>query len=302
MIRLVFALFLLLLQTASLSQPSFNELHSDSVNGKQLKTVIGAEVIFYAAGISYLNYIWYKDHNRSPFHFYNDFKGHLQMDKAGHAFASYYESLIAYQALRWAGVNKKNALIFGGTLGIILQTPIEILDGMYEGWGFSWPDMAANTFGSVLFITQQAIWDEQIVRMKFSYSPSIYPAYHSELGTTPLNSFFLDYNAHTYWFSGNINKITGITSIPEWLNIALGYSANGMIGKLENPTFYQGKPFPHLSRYRQFLLSFDINFAKIPAEKKWLRNFYRAINCIKIPFPALEYNRIEGIKLRPLYF
>lgn len=302
MIRLVPVCFLILTTLTGFSQSTIQDLYPDSVNSKRLKTLIGIEVATYATGISYLNYIWYKDHKRTPFHFYNDSKGHLLMDKAGHAFSAYYESLSGYHALIWAGVNKRNALIFGGTLGIILQTPIEILDGMHDGWGFSWPDMAANTFGSVMFITQQAIWDEQLVLMKFSYTPSIYPSYHSELGTTQLNSFFLDYNAHTYWFSGNIKKITGIESIPEWLNIAFGYSANGMIGKLENPTFYQGKPFPHLDRYRQFLFSFDINFAKIQTEKKWLRNFYRAINMIKIPFPALEYNKIEGVKLRPLYF
>ena len=300
--RLFFICSFIICETTSFSQPSSHTSYPDSVNRKRLTTVIAIETAAYIAGTSYLNYIWYKDHERTSFHFYNDSRGHLQMDKAGHAFSAYYESLIGYHALRQAGANKKKALVFGGTLGIILQTPIEILDGMYEGWGFSWPDMAANTFGSFMFITQQAIWDEQIVLMKFSYSPSIYPSYHSDLGTTHLNRFFLDYNAHTYWFSANIKKITGLASMPEWLNLALGYSANGMIGKLENPSFYVGEPFPHLDRYRQFLFSLDINFAKIPTEKKLLRNFYRAVNVIKIPFPTLEFNRIEGVKFRPLYF
>ena len=301
--RKLFFLFLFIISVfTAMPQHSFHSSFPDSLNRKRLKTVIGIEAASYITGISYLNYIWYKDHERTPFHFYNDSKGHLQMDKFGHAFSAYYESLFGYYALRWAGVNKKKALFFGGTMGFVFQAPIEIMDGLYEGWGFSWPDMAANTFGSLLFITQQAIWDEQVVLMKFSYSPSIYPSYHSDLGTTHLNRFFLDYNAHTYWFSGNIKIITGITSMPDWLNIAVGYSANGMIGKLENPTFYMGKPFPHLDRNRQFLLSFDINFAKIPTNKIWLRNFYRAINIIKIPFPTLEYNRIEGVTFRPLYF
>lgn len=138
--------------------------------------------------------------------------------------------------------------------------------------------------------------------MKFSYYPSIYPSYHSDLGTTHLKRFFLDYNAHTYWFSINVKKVLGVASIPEWFKIAFGFSANGMIGKFENPTFYRGKPFPHLTRHHQFLLSLDINFAKIPTKKKWLRDLYRATNIIKIPFPVLEYNRIERIKLSPLYF
>lgn len=36
-------------------------------------------------------------------------------------------------------------LIYGGPIGLIFQTPIEIFDGLYEKWGYSWPDMAANT-------------------------------------------------------------------------------------------------------------------------------------------------------------
>ena len=41
------------------------------------------------------------------------------MDKAGHAFSAYHESLASYRALRWAGVSKKKALIYGGTAGIV---------------------------------------------------------------------------------------------------------------------------------------------------------------------------------------
>ena len=35
--------------------------------------------------------------------------------------------------------------------------------------------------------------------MKFSYSPSGYPKYHSILGENELERFFLDYNGHTYF-------------------------------------------------------------------------------------------------------
>ena len=57
-----------------------------------------------------------------------------------------------------------------------------------------------------------------------------------------------------------------------------------------------------LDRYRQFLISLDIDFSKIPANNKWLRSIFRAVNLIKIPFPALEINRIDNLKFRPLYF
>jgi len=300
--KIFFSLLFIMVTTIALGQPSFVDNYPDTLDKKRLYTVIGTEALSYSAGISFLSFIWYRDHQRVPFHYYNDLKGYLQMDKAGHAFGAYRESFSAYYALRWAGVDKKKSLIYGGSLGLIFQTPIEIFDGLYEGWGFSWTDMAANTLGSVLFITQEALFDEQVVLMKFSYSPSIYPKYHSILGEAHWERFFLDYNGHTYWLSGGIKRITGINSIPPWLNFAIGYSGNGMIYEFENPLYYQGQPFPYLERYRQFLFSFDINFSKIPTKSKFLKKTFRAINLLKVPFPALEINKIEGVKLRAFYF
>ena len=264
--------------------------------------VIGSEAGIYTTGLSFLAFIWYKDKERVPFHWYDDSKGYLQMDKAGHAFGAYWESRAAYHALRWAGVSRKKALWFGGTAGLVFQTPIEIFDGLYEGWGFSWPDMAANAFGAALFSAQEAIWNEQRITMKFSYSPSIYPSYHPILGESPVESFFLDYNAHTYWLSGNLKSLSGIKALPPWLNIAVGYSANGMIYEYYNPIWYNGRLLPYLPRYRQWLLSLDVDFTKIPTRKRWLKQVYGFLNLIKIPFPTLEYSRAFGFRLYPIYF
>ncbi|MEM7372424.1 MAG: DUF2279 domain-containing protein [Bacteroidota bacterium] len=276
--------------------------YPDSLNKSRLYTVLGTETGIYVGGLSYLSFIWYKDHERVPFHWYDDSKGYLQMDKAGHAYGAYQESYTAYYALRWAGVDKKKALWFGGPIGLIFQTPIEVFDGLYEGWGFSWPDMAANAAGMALFMGQEALWEEQRILMKFSYSPSIYPQYHRILGETHAERFFLDYNGHSYWLSGNLKALSKIDQLPPWLNLAIGYSANGMIKEFENPRYYLGQPFPHLERYRQYILSLDVDFTRIPTRRKWLRTTFRLLNLIKMPFPGIEYNRIDGIKLRALYF
>lgn len=293
--------FLFLFSQNTIAQ---NELSNfpDTLQKKRLYTTIGVETGIYLGGLSFLGLIWYKDTERVPFHFYNDAKGYLQMDKAGHAYGAYRESYSAYFALRNAGVSKKKALIYGGPIGLIFQTPIEVFDGLYEGWGFSWPDMAANTLGAVLFTAQEAIFDEQVVLMKFSYSPSIYPQYHSILGENHLERFFLDYNAHTYWLSANLRKITGQQKIPAWLNVAIGYSGNGMIKEFENPTFYRGEPFPKLERYRQYIFSLDIDLTRIKTKKKFLKKLFKVVNLIKIPFPGVEWNRVDGVRFRPLYF
>ncbi len=299
-----FAIIILLFEfsLSCYTQPIFIQEYPDSINRKRLYSVTGTELITYTAGMSFLSFVWYRDMERVPFHYYNDLKGYFQMDKVGHAYSAYHESYSAYYALRWAGLDKKKSLIYGGTIGMVFQAPIEIFDGLYEGWGFSWYDIIANNVGSFFFIAQEAIFDEQYILLKFSYSPSGYPKYHSILGKNEFESFFFDYNGHTYWLSANIENITGIKLFPKWLNLAFGYSGNGMIKEFENPEYYQGKPFPHLDRYRQYVFSLDVDLSRIPVKMKWLQKTCRFVNLIKIPFPAIELNKIDKLKFYPVYF
>jgi len=282
---------------------SFSIKAEDTLNRRRLRTVIALESGFYLAGNAYLQFIWYKDHDRVPFHFYNDNKGYLQMDKFGHAYSAYQYSRKGYEALRWAGLSEKKSLLFGGPLGLIMQTPIEIFDGLYEGYGFSNGDMIANTYGAALFSLQQAIWNRQIIKMKFSYSPSGYAKYRPYvLGDTPLESFFLDYNGHTYWHSLRLQDLNKNWKIPSFLSVSFGYSANGMLGEFSNPTRVNGNPVPYLERYREWVFSLDMDLSQIKTEKKILRFLLDHLNVLKIPFPAISMDRVNGLKFRPLYF
>ncbi len=275
------------------------------LNQKRLWIAVGSQATVLVGGMAWLNYIWYDGHAKLGFHYYNnDGKEYLNIDKCGHAFSAYQESYIAYHSLRWAGVSKKRALLFGGPVGLILQTPVEIFDAMYDGYGFSKNDMIANFTGSALFTFQELFWDEQIVKPKFSYSPSPYRKYYpSMLGETHAQSFFLDYNAHTYWLSFPANKILNFDKTPKWLNIAVGYSANGMFGEFENAKINEfGQTIPDFERYRQFLLSLDIDLTKIQTSNKYLKTTLNVLNRIKIPFPTLEYNSLGKIKAYGLYF
>jgi len=264
---------------------------------------IAASTAYAAGEMLVLPAMWYKDRQRVPFHFFNDNSGFLQVDKFGHAFGSYFESYIAYHWLKNSGVNKTQALIFGGALGIILQTPIEIMDGLYEGWGFSWGDMAANTFGSALVIGQELIFNEQLIKFKFSYWGSRYADMsNGYYGHTTLNRLLKDYNGHTYWFSMPLNRIISNEQIPDWLNIAFGYSANGMLGEFDNMNSYNGAALPQTERYRQYLFSLDIDWTKIKSSSKFLNTLLDILTFIKLPFPALEFNSKGKFEGYGLYF
>ncbi|WP_338760705.1 DUF2279 domain-containing protein [Bernardetia sp. ABR2-2B] len=287
----------------SISFISDNSELSKKTKNKRLSVVILSKSAFYIAGNSYLQFVWYKDHKPVPFHFYNDNKGWLQLDKVGHFYAAYHESKVGYNSLKWADVSDKKAFWYGGFLGLILQTPIEIFDGLYEGYGFSVGDMIANASGSGLFMTQQHFFKEQIILPKFSYSPSPYAKYRPwVLGESHTNRFFQDYNGHTYWFSTNLKRIFKNKNIPSWLNIAFGYSGNGMLAEFENPEFSRGIEMPKLERHRQFLLSLDVDMTKIKTKSKFLKGLLGTINLLKIPAPALEYNKEKGFVVHGIYF
>ena len=254
-----------------------------------------------SGAMSYLKYEWYSDKKRVPFHFYNDFKGWNQIDKFGHFYASYLESNVGYSLMKKFNFSEKKSLIFGGSQGFMLETPIEFFDAYYEGWGFSLTDMVANALGSSFFIIQQRIFGEQLLRPKLSFSRSIYAKdANGYLGKNNfLSQFVYDYNGYTYWFSFSPSKIFKIKKIPEWINLSLGYGANGMIGEFSNILTYNGKNIPYHERYRQYYLSLDIDFSKIKSKSKVLKKIFNALSYIKIPLPTIE---ISNKKIRGHYF
>ena len=279
-----------------------SEADANSVDHKRLTGIIVTGTAAYLGSMSALYFAWYKNHPQTSFHFYDDFPEWLQMDKGGHMVASYYIGMLGYESLRWAGVERKKAIWYGGSFGSVYLSAIEILDGFSSGWGFSMSDLAANTLGSAMFISQQLCWDEQRVLLKYSYQPTKFAAYRPELlGSNHLERLLKDYNGITYWLSVNPNSF-GLDRCPKWLNIALGYSATGMTGGSANIYGYQnGKFIPFYARERQFLFSFDVDLSKIKTRSQSLGLVLKALGFIKIPLPALEFNTNKKFVFHPLY-
>ena len=90
----------------------------DSFNWKKVNTLIAVESGFYIGGLSYLQYIWYSDKERVPFHYYNDNKGWLQMDKYGHAMSSYELTRLMNQAYSWSGLSKNKSMILSASISV----------------------------------------------------------------------------------------------------------------------------------------------------------------------------------------
>lgn len=306
--RTLFILFLLI-NLAGIRNPAVAQVHdttrylSDTLNRKRLTLVTITGASLYAGSIAGLYSLWYKDYPQSSFHFFNDNKEWLQMDKFAHVTASYYIGLVGYNALQWSGVPEKKAIWYGGMSGFVFLASIEVMDGFSEEWGASPMDLVANTLGTSLFISQQLAWHEQKIVMKYSFHTSTYAQYNPDkLGSTFLQQMVKDYNGQTYWLSANISSL-GLqhTRFPKWLNIAAGYGAEGMTGGFSNPSEINGVPVPYSERYRQFYIAPDIDLSRIPAKSKTLKLILNTIGFIKIPMPTLEFNK-NGVKFHPLYF
>lgn len=278
----------------SISTPGYSQ--ADSINKKRLTYVVGGSAVTYGTALFLLNQLWYKDYPRSSFHFFNDNHEWLQMDKIGHATASYYEGELGIELMKWAGLPRKKAIWWGGLYGTFLQTPIEILDGFSSEWGASVGDLAANSFGSALVISQALAWDEQRINMKFSFSRTDYaPIRPNTLGNGFQEEVLKDYNGQIYWLSGNIASFIKKedSKFPKWLNVAVGYGGNGMISNTDNHwTDADGNYFDYgyIPTYRQYYLAPDIDLTKIETNSRVLKGALKLFSLIKVPLPALEYN------------
>jgi len=286
----------------SFSQSKLNQFlkPSDTLNTFRRNAVVITEATMATLTLVGLNQLWYADYPKSKFHTLNDNNQWLQMDKLGHVFSAYQLGRLGANTLHWSGVSKQDQLIYGSTIGVAFLTVVEVFDGYSEEWGFSWGDMAANVTGAGLYVGQELLWKEQRFTIKYSFHRTDYAPQNPEvLGNGFSEEFLKDYNGQTYWLSLNLHAFFKESKIPSWLNVALGYGAEGMISGSntnDNDVVQEQNP------YRQFYLSLDLDLTRIKTNSHVLRTIFDVFNVIKVPFPALEFNDKNGIKFHGIYF
>lgn len=285
-----YLIFIIFCVSSVLSQTEQNSFFtpSDTLNIKRRNAVVLTETTLGGITLLGLNQLWYADYERSKFHTINDNSEWYQMDKLGHTFTAYHLGRFGAQTLNWAGVSKKNQLIYGGSLGFMFLTGVEVLDGFSEEWGFSWGDFAANAAGSGLFIGQELLWEEQRISLKYSFNRTRFASQNSnKLGNGILEEILKDYNGQTYWLSANLHSFFKESKLPKWLNVAVGYGIDGLLYGESN---LQQLNFPNQKRSRQFYLSLDVDLTKIETKSEFLKQVFNVFNVVKIPFPTLEIN------------
>jgi uncharacterized protein YfiM (DUF2279 family) len=296
-------LLVVLISSTAHSQSEFDNFFkpSDSLNTPRRNGVIIAQSTLMGGTLLALSQVWYKEHQKSDFHLYNDNIEWLQMDKAGHVFSAYQLSRASSELFQWSGVSKNQSVLYGSLSGFAFLSTVEVFDGFSSEWGFSYGDMIANFMGSAFYAGQELLWDEQRILLKFSYHTTPYASRRPELlGSNLQEQILKDYNGQTYWLSFNLHSFLKDSKIPKWLNLALGYGAEGMItgqDDMVNMIF-----LPEKQRFRQYYLSLDVDLTKIKTNSHFLKSVFSVVNTIKIPAPTFEITSNGKSSFHIFYF
>ena len=198
-------------------------------------------------------------------------------------------------------MNEKNQLLYGAGAGFVFLSAVEVMDGYSSNWGASVGDIGANAFGVGLYVSQELLWKEQRIVPKFSFHTTRYASARPEvLGSTYHEQVLNDYNGQTYWLSTNLYSFFKGSKIPKWLNLAVGYGAEGMI--TGNEAFVNTIFLPESERFRQFYFSFDVDLTKIKTKSHVLKTAFEIFNTVKIPAPTFEISSRGDFTFHYFYF
>ncbi len=278
--------------------------NAPSPHKARTRLLVGTVVGLYPISMYWLYTQWYKDYPQSNFHFFNDNGEWEGMDKFGHTWDAYVIAKMMMRSFSWTGQNNTRSTLYGSGISLVYQSTIEVFDGYSSEWGFSPGDVMANTLGILTFASQQLIWKEQRIVLKYSFHQTQYSTYRPDLlGSTLPENILKDYNGLTYWL--NVNPSSWMrqeSRFPRWISIGFGFGAEGMTGGHENPTEVDGVVIPYYDRYKQYYLSVDLDFSRVKFRSAFLNSFFKVINIIHLPAPAIEFREGGNPVWHWLYF
>jgi hypothetical protein len=253
-----------------------NSSHSGSVNSTRLVLVGGVLLGSMITIHIYQQNGWWKD-NRAPFHFREDLKYGLYVDKIGHFWGAAVLTEVVSLSLEWADVPRESALLYGAGAAVLFQTYIEVEDG-FSKWGFDRVDFLSDVAGAAWPLARYHVPSLQNFDLKFSYLPS--PLINQSGGTGFRGQQHLimdDYEGQTFWLSVNVNNALPTVAQPYWpdfLRLAVGYGARDI-----------ATPQP----YRVYFIAFDYDMSKIiPNSTSFLKAVNRLLSYLHLPAPAVQ--------------
>ena len=273
------------------SSEAKQNLKNDSIKKGRIVVVSSSLILALGGSYLYIENSWWSE-KQTAFHFDNgsDKVYALNVDKAGHFMGGLQAADLFSESMRWAGMNKKQALWFGAAFGSGLQLAIEMKDAYAPYWGFSTLDFTIGSAGALLPIAKYYSPRLRGFDAKISYwkQHNTYWDLERQRGKTPnKHAWQDDYVNQTYWVSIDLNHFN--EKIPEWLNIAIGFGLD--------ETQYLDEHNTKMGGDNEWYISLDYDIPKIlkkwnsPVVKKikhWLNYFHFPAPTIRI-YPKTEF-------------
>jgi hypothetical protein len=239
----------------------------------------------------YFKKAWWSGERAPHFFFQSDWDQEFRdQDKFGHLLGGYQLARFGYEGLRLACVSPKKAIIWSAAYAAVFQLQIEIFDGQFKKYGFSYADMIANTTGQALAVMQEIHPGLRVVKPTFSYHKTL--ALKNSANTSELRPS-LDYSGQTYWFSTDVNQLLPDGAKPYWpsfIRFSVGHAITDWVNA-ETGATQRAK--------RKIVLSLDFDPEKLPGQAPWWRSVKHTLSYYRFPAPALELT--PKVHLNPWY-
>jgi hypothetical protein len=312
----------------NLKEKSYN--FGDAISKFLLKKLLFFFSLAYFTALYGANLLWYKHHDFSNFHWFDDLAEWQQMDKLGHIFTAFHLSSFAFIFLsfvqtrlflpRLEQIKNSSFIIFlSASIGFLLLSSIEILDGFSVAYGASVYDLIANLLGSFIFAFQRLFFQKIVLQPKFSFHFSDFATQRpSVLGDSWLAQFLKDYNGQTYWYSVNVYQLFYLMAkktpfgqvtqlldlsltIPkdkfQFISLAFGFSASNMVFGRDFQNEQVG-----IIPFRRYFISLDIDLPTLKSQYRFINSLGFLANLLHLPLPALEWNERDGFVWHWIYF
>ena len=259
-------------------------LKNDSIKKGRIIVVSSSLILALGGSYLYIENSWWSE-KQIAFHFDNgsDKVYALNVDKAGHFMGGLQVADLFSESMRWAGMNKKQALWFGAAFGSGLQLAIEMKDAYAPYWGFSTLDLTIGSAGAFLPIAKYYSPRLRVFDAKISYwkQHNTYWDLERQRGKIPNKYAWQDdYVNQTYWISIDLNHFN--ERIPEWLNIAVGFGLD--------ETQYLDEHNAKMGGDNEWYIGLDYDIPKIL--KKWnspiVKKIKHWLNYFHFPAPTIR--------------
>lgn len=242
-----------------------------------------------AALFAYFKRAWWSGERAPHFFFQSDWDQNFRdQDKFGHLTGGYHLARGGYALLKSACISPKKALILSSAYAAAFQLQIEVWDGLYKKYGFSYADVIANTTGLAIAVLHETHPRTLAIKPTISYWPSAALRNANNIPGELRPS--LDYSGQTYWFSADVNALLPEQAKgywPSFLRISAGHSITDWID-------------PHtganIRAKRKILLSLDFDPEKLPGDNRLWKTVKHQLSYIHFPAPTLQLTpKLVGI-------